>query len=222
MRRPHEKDLRAASRIGIPIALQMGAEVGVFALAGLFAGHFGATSVAAHQIALMYGSLTFCVAVGVGSAGSVRVGWAVGAGRLEAARRAGYTAFASAAAFMSLTALGFWLLPGLLTRAMTTDPSVIATTVPLLAIAAVFQIFDGVQGAGAGVLRGYADTQFTFRANVFGHYAVGLPLALFLAFAESQGVTGLWWGLCAGLIVVAVALLLRFVRLSGRPVAAVA
>jgi MATE family multidrug resistance protein len=97
-------------------------------------------------------------------------------------------------------------------------PDVIAASVPLLAVAAVFQISDGIQGVGAGVLRGTGDTKFAFLANLLGHYAIGLPIAVALGLFWGRGVIGLWWGLCAGLTVVALALLLRFLRLSSREI----
>ena len=94
----------------------------------------------------------------------------------------------------------------------------IAAAIPLLGVAAVFQISDGIQGIGAGVLRGAGDTRFAFGANLVGHYLIGLPIALALGFWAGRGVVGLWWGLCAGLSAVALGLFTRFVRMSKRPI----
>jgi MATE family, multidrug efflux pump len=218
-RAPSGDDLRAAARIGIPVGLQMGAEVGVFALVGVLAGRLGQMSIAAHQIAISLASFTFCAALGVGNAGSVRVGRAIGAGDSNAARRAGLTAFAAGASIMTLSAIAFWAFPRQLSALLTDRADVIAASVPLLAVAAVFQISDGVQGVGAGVLRGAGDTRFAFVANLVGHYAIGLPVAVALGLFWGRGVIGLWWGLCAGLTAVAIALLSRFVRLSSRDIA---
>jgi multidrug resistance protein, MATE family len=212
-------DLRKALAVGIPVGLQMGAEVGVFALVGVLAGRLGALSLAAHQIAISLASFTFCAAVGVGMAGTVRVGWAIGARDTPAARRSGLTAFAGGAGIMTVAALCFWLAPRALARMLTDQPEVIAAAVPLLAVCAVFQLSDGIQGVGSGVLRGAGDTRFTFLANLLGHYAVGLPVAILLGFELGQGVIGLWWGLCAGLTAVAIALAVRFLRLSSREIA---
>jgi MATE family multidrug resistance protein len=218
-RGPNPHDLAAAARIGIPVGLQMGAEVGVFAIVGVLAGRLGAMSIAAHQIAISFASFTFCAALGVGNAGSVRVGWAIGARDRVAARRSGLIAFATGAPFMGLAALSFWLIPGELALLLSNREDVISASIPLLAVAAVFQMSDGVQAVGAGVLRGAGDTQFAFVANVVGHYAIGLPIAVTLGLFLGRGVTGLWWGLCAGLTAVAVALLSRFVQLSSREIA---
>ena len=200
----------------------MGAEVGIFALVGFLAARLGELPVAAHQLAISVASLTFTVAVGFGNAGSVRVGWAVGGRDREGARRAGLAAFAAGTAFMSLSALAFFLFPGAIARAMTDDPVIGAAAVPLLRVAAIFQLSDGVQAVGAGVLRGAGETRFTFVANVLGHWLLGFPAAVVLGFTLGGGVTGLWWGFVLGLTAVAAALVLRFLRVSAREIAPLA
>jgi MATE family multidrug resistance protein len=218
LRRPAADELRRVIRVGLPVGLHMGAEVGIFALVGVLAGRLGAAAIAAHQIAIAYASLTFTVAVGVGNAGSVRVGWAVGAGDAAGVRRAGLTAFGAGAGLMSLAAVAFLLFPRALARAMTDDPAVVAAAGPLLLVAAAFQVCDGVQGVGAGVLRGAGDTRYTFAANMVGHWLIGLPVALLLGLRLGGGVTGLWWGLCTGLSAVAAALFSRFLRISAQEI----
>jgi multidrug resistance protein, MATE family len=212
------EDERRILRVGVPIGLHFGAEVGVFALAGFLAGRLGAESLAAHQIALTFSSVTFTFAMGIGNAGSVRVGLAVGARDTPGARRAGLLAFAAGAAFMSLAALTYLLVPGPIVAMMTNSVAIAALAIPLFKVAAVFQISDGLQGVGAGVLRGAGVSHFTFVANVVGHYLVGLPLALLLGFSWGWGVVGIWWGLAAGLTAVAAALVWRFLRVSGREI----
>ncbi len=213
-RRLHLPDLRQAVRVGLPIGLHIGAEIGVFALAGLLSARFGPASVSAHQIAISFASLTFTVAMGIGNAGSVRVGWAVGAHDSAQARQSGFVAFGAGAAFMALSGLFFALFPEPLARFAGAPPDVLQLAVPLLMISAVFQLSDGVQGVGAGVLRGAGEAHFTFLANMVGHYAIGLPVALLLGYALGYGVVGIWWGLCAGLTAVALALVWRFHRIS--------
>ena len=212
------EDERRILRVGVPIGLHFGAEVGVFALAGFLAGRLGAESLAAHQIALTFSSVTFTFAMGIGNAGIVRVGLAVGARDTPGARRAGLLALAAGAGFMGCAALTYVLIPGPLVALMTDAPAIAALAIPLFMVAAVFQVSDGLQGVGAGVLRGAGDSRFTFTANVVGHYLVGLPLALFLGFSMRWGVLGIWWGLCAGLTAVAAALVWRFLRVSGREI----
>jgi MATE family multidrug resistance protein len=211
-------DVRHIIRVGTPIGLHFCAEVGLFALAAFLAGRFGAASLAAHQVALCYGSLTFTFATGLGNAGSVRVGYAVGARDTPLARRAGFLAFALGAGFMGAMAVGFLLFPRALVAVMTDSAEVARLAIPLLGITALFQVSDGIQGVGAGVLRGAGDTHFTFVANVVGHWLIGLPVALLLGFVAHMGIFGIWWGLAAGLSAVAVALLWRFWRLSAREI----
>jgi MATE family multidrug resistance protein len=108
---------------------------------------------------------------------------------------------------MSSAAVVFVTLPHLLIGAFTSNPAVLQIGVTLLAVAAVFQLFDGIQGVATGVLRGLGDTRTPMLWNLAAHWAVGLPIAYTLAFRFEFGVTGLWWGLSAGLIICGVALL---------------
>ena len=207
-------DLRQALKVGLPIGLHIAAEVGVFSLAGLLARWISPQSLSAHQIVISVSSLTFTVAQGIGNAGSVRVGWAVGANDTPRARLSGRVALGSGAVFMALTALVFLFFPRGVAWVMGAPPEVLPLAVPLMLVCAFYQIPDGVQGVGAGVLRGAGETRFTFQANMVGHYLVGLPLALGLGFGMGLGVQGIWWGLCAGLTCVALALVWRFERQS--------
>jgi len=143
-------------------------------------------------------------------AGSVRVGLYVGARNRVATRVAGHVAFNFGATVMALTELTFAVFPHALARLITNQTDVIRVAIPLLVIAAVWQLSDGIQAVGAGVLRGAGDTKYSLYANLFGHWAIGFPIALWLGFHEKLGVIGLWWGLCAGLTIVAVLLFLRF------------
>ncbi len=221
-RRPDRVELLRAVRVGLPSGLHMVVEVAFFSLASVLAARLGAEPMAAHQLALSIATFTFSVTIGVGNAGSIRVGTFVGARDRLAARRAGLTAFGAAGAFMACTGLVFLTVPGLLARLMTDDPGVAAAAVPLLRVAAVFQVFDGLQGAGAGVLRGAGVTRFTFVANLVGHWLLGAPATLLFVFGLGLGVVGLWWGFVVGLVAVATALLWRFLQVSSREIAPLA
>lgn len=206
--------LKQAARLGLPIGLTLIAESGIFTLVGLFAARLGEAPIAAHQIALSWASVSFCVAVGIGSAGGVRVGWGVGRRDTPSARRSGFVALASGAAFMACASLAFVLFPSQLARLMSTQPEVIAVATSLFWVTAVFQVSDGLQAIGAGVLRGVGDTRFVFWVNILGHWLIGLPVAYWLGVRGTTGVVGLWWGLSAGLTAVGVCLLVRFAVLS--------
>jgi MATE family multidrug resistance protein len=213
----HPVPLATVYRLGVPIGLQLLAEVGVFGLAALLAGRLGAPVVSAHQIAIGLAAFTFMGALGVGGATAVRVGHAVGAGRSPL--RAGVLGLLLGAALMGVSASVYASFPRPLLGAFTPDAEVIAIGVPLLRIAALFQLFDGVQAVAAGALRGAGDVRFPFWANLGAHWAFGLPLSIGLAFGLDLGVRGLWFGLTAGLVAVAVVLTTRFVRLARAPIA---
>lgn len=220
VRRFERAEVVKAARVGLPVGLHFVVEAGVFSLAGVLAGRLGDAAMAAHQVALTWASITFCVAVGIGAAGTVRVGWGIGAGDTKAARRSGLTAFASGAAWMMGAAAFFVFLPTPLARVMTSQPEVLQIAGSLFAVTAVFQISDGVQAVGAGVLRGAGDTRFPFWANLIGHWLIGLPIAIALGVVGPLGVVGVWWGLSAGLTVVATAVLWRFLHITSRDVRA--
>jgi MATE family multidrug resistance protein len=217
--RPERAAIVQAARVGFPVALHMGAEVGVFALVGVLAGRISLLGIAAHQLVIVVASFTFTVALGVAAAGGVRVGQAIGARDAEGTRAAGHAAFIAGTIVMGISALAFALFPASLARLLTDQKDLIAASVPLFLVAAVFQLSDGIQAVGAGVLRGAADTQYTFWANFAGHWLIGFPLALWLGFTRHMGVVGLWWGLCVGLTVVAVLLFVRFERRSRTAIA---
>lgn len=208
------RDVAQAFRVGLPIGLQLGAEVGIFALVGVLAGRLGTLDLAAHQLVLGMASFTYTVALGVSSAGAVRVGLAVGSRDRAGVRLSGNAAFIGGTMWMAFAALLFALIPGRIARLVSDQPDVIAAAIPLLLVAAVFQLSDGVQAVGAAALRGAGDTRYAFVANLFGHWAIGFPIALVLGFTMGMGIVGMWWGLCAGLSVVAVLLFLRFRKLS--------
>ena len=174
--------LRTLARLGLPAALQMLAEVGVFSVVTTLAARFDPAVLAAHQIALNSAAFTFMVPLGISSAAAVRVGQALGRGDLEGARRAGWTAFAVTIAFMSTTALAFLLVPETILRVFTSDTGVLASGVALLFIAAVFQLFDGTQVVLTGVLRGTGDTRTPMLANLVGYWVLGLPIGWLLCF----------------------------------------
>src|SRR5262245_46502520 len=194
-------------RLGLPSALQLVLEVGVFAAASVLAGNLGAVPLAAHQVALGAAAFTFMVPLGISSAAAVRVGHAMGRVDAGGAARAGWTALMMSAAFMSFAALAFLTIPGWIIRAFTNESTVLATGVALLGVAAVFQLFDGLQVVATGALRGVGDTRTAMLANLGGHWLLGLPIGYALCFWFGAGVVGLWIGLCTGLVIVALTLI---------------
>jgi MATE family multidrug resistance protein len=199
-------------RLGAPIGMQQALEFGVFAAIGLLMGFLGTPEMAAHEIALNLASLTFMVPQGIGAAAAVRVGHAVGEGDERAARERARTALVCGTAFMLCTAVMMRTMPGLIAAAYTNQSNVAVIAAALIPIAGVFQLFDGIQAVSAGVLRGLGDTRAPFVINLAGFWLCGLPISVALAFRTSLGALGLWWGLVAGLAVVATLLALRVRR----------
>jgi MATE family multidrug resistance protein len=199
--------LRRLLRLGFPAASQMGAEVGVFALATAMSGMLDPISSAAHQIALNLAGLSFMIPLGVGAAGAVRVGYWVGAREPARSAAAGWTAILIGTGFMLASGLLFVVFPRELIAQFTTDAGVLRVGTSLLLLAALFQLFDGVQGVTTGTLRGLGDTRTPMLANLGAHWLLGLPISYTLCFLLGWGVYGLWVGLTLGLIVVAVILI---------------
>ena len=202
-------DLRRIRRLavlGFPAGAQMLLEVGVFASATALAGRVSTNALAAHQIAIHMASFTFMIPYGLASAAAVRVGHAVGRRDPEGAVTAGWTAIALGVSFMATAALVFLTVPAALIRAFSADPEVIAIGVRLLFVAAIFQLFDGLQGVTTGALRGLGDTRTAMLWNLGGHWFFGLPLGYLLCFRWGYGLVGLWWGLSLGLVICGVGL----------------
>jgi MATE family multidrug resistance protein len=206
--------LRRVLALGLPVGLQVGLEVWAFQIATLMAGRLGVIQLAGHQIVLNMASLTFMVPLGIAIGASTRVGNLIGAGRSDQVQRAAWVAFglgASAMAFFAAVMIG---LRDQLPRLYTSDAQVIAVCGFLLPIAAAFQIFDGTQAVGCGILRGMGRTRAPALVTLVGYYAIALPFAWWLGIERDLGIAGIWWGLCLGLVVVASALLV-WVRVSG-------
>jgi MATE family multidrug resistance protein len=196
--------LREVLHYGLPVGLHLGLEVWAFDLATLLAGRLGSVGLAAHTIALNLASLTFMVPLGISLASVTRVGNLIGEGRPRDAQTAAWTAFGLGAGVMVVSAgliaaLRFWI-----PRAYTEDAAVIALAATVLPIAAAFQVFDGTQVVGMGILRAMGRTRPAAVFNLVGYYVLALPFAWWLAFPGKLGLPGIWWGLCLGLGVIAI------------------
>jgi multidrug resistance protein, MATE family len=204
----------AMVRLGWPIGATMALEMGVFALAAYFMGWIGAPAVAAHAIALQVAALTFMVPLGLGQAATVRVGLALGRGDEAGITRAGWTGWVIGVAFMGTMALAMWIAPRPLVTLFLADvpqnAAVIALAISFLRVAAAFQLVDGAQVIGAGMLRGLHDTRWPLIFALFGYWVVGLGIGAWLAFAADWQGVGIWVGLASGLAVVAALMLARW------------
>ena len=204
----------AMLKLGWPIGATMGLEIGVFALAAYFMGWIGAPAVAAHAVALQLAALTFMVPLGLGQAATVRVGLALGRKDEAGIARAGWTAWVLGLLFMATMALVMWGIPRqLITLFLEDAPAnavVIGLAVSFLRVAAAFQLVDGAQVIGAGMLRGLHDTRWPLLFALVGYWVVGLGIGSWLAFAADWKGVGIWIGLASGLAVVAGLMLARW------------
>jgi len=192
--------------LGLPAALTIGFEVGVFNAATALAGTLDPVSLAAHTIALNAASVTYMVPLGISSAAAVSVGRALGAGDRREAARAGWTALGLGVVIEILSALSFLVFPRQIARLYTHDSKVVAFAVTLLSIAALFQLFDGLQAIATGALRGLGNTRTPMVWNLLGYWVIGLPLGCWLCFHLHWGAVGLWDGLCLALILIGLGL----------------
>lgn len=204
----------AMVRLGWPIGVTMALEMGVFALAAYFMGWIGAPAVAAHAVALQLAALTFMVPLGLGQAATVRVGLALGRRDEAGITRAGWTAWVMGVAFMGSMAIVMWSIPRpLVTLFLADGPRnalVIGLAVSFLRVAAAFQLVDGAQVIGAGMLRGLHDTRWPLLFALVGYWVVGLGIGSWLAFGADWKGLGIWIGLATGLASVAALMLARW------------
>lgn len=212
--RPDLTRLRLLVRIGLPAAGSILLEIGAFGAAGVLAGRLTPVALAAHQIALNCAAISYMVPLGTSSAAAVAVGHAVGSRIPERARRAGFIATGLACIFMAGSAILFLLYPRPILRIYTTDPGVIAIGTGLLALAACFQLFDGIQTVVTGALRGLGQTRIPMLVNLAGYWFIGLPAGYVLCFHYGFGVYGLWSGLTLALVIIALILLQTWARES--------
>jgi MATE family multidrug resistance protein len=214
--RPRIATIRALLHTGLPIGISVFIEGSLFATAALLMGSLGPVTAAAHQAAINYSGMMFMIPLGIGMAMTIRIGNACGRGDAGGVRRAAYIGFVMVLCTQLSSATIMLLFPQLVATLYTNDPQVQAITVQLLFLAAIFQLPDGFQAAGAGALRGLKDTRIPMLFTVIAYWMVGLPLGWLLGIHLDYGARGMWIGLIAGLSIAALLMLGRFLRLSRR------
>ena len=229
---PHTREIAELLRLGLPIGLALLVEVGFFSVAGLLIGRLGVEALASHQIAFNIAGIAFMVPLALGMAATIRVGNNVGAGDRVAARLSAWVAVGTTLAWGATMAVIMLTGRHWLVGLYSADPEVVRLAAALLAIGALFQVFDSTQATAMGALRGYKSTFAPMSIALVAYWLVGLPVGAALCFgvggipgAETamsaafgdlvpMGVRGLWWGLVAGLSVAAIALLGWLARVS--------
>lgn len=200
--------------IGVPTGFQFIFEVSAFSAAAIMMGWISVNALAGHQIALNLASISYMMATGLATAGMIRVSQYVGKEDHKGMREAGLVAFGMVAAFMFVCALLFFVLRFFLPTLYIDDPQVISLAASLLVLAGLFQLSDGIQVVGLGVLRGLEDVKVPTLVTFFAYWGLGLPLGYFLAFELGFAEKGIWIGLLIGLTLTAGMLLYRFDQLS--------
>ena len=210
--------IRRYLKLGIPVGFQLALEANAFTVGMIMIGWIGVVELAAHQVVINMASFTFMLPLGISIGASVRVGNLIGAGQSERLRVACRAAFVMGAGVMTVAAFCFIVFRNTLPLFYLEDATVVALAASLLPIAGAFQIADGIQVVGGGLMRGMGRPKAGAVVNLLGFYIVGLPLGWFLAFPLGLGVQGIWWGLAAGLGGVAIMLSVWVMRTAARPI----
>jgi len=200
--------------LGVPIAVTITAEAGLFNAVSILMGTRGAAIAAAHQIAINFAATMFMIPLALSSAITVRVGHALGSGNGEAARRTGALGIVTCALFMSVSASFLLVFRDAVVNLYTNDPSVTSIAISLLLMAAIFQVADGVQIGAAGALRGYKDTRFPMAINIFAYWVVAFPMAYLATVTYQLAPAHIWGAFVIGLGASAILLSWRYARLS--------
>jgi MATE family multidrug resistance protein len=214
--RPDWRRIGALVHIGLPMAITLLAEAGLFVAAALLIGKMGEDMVASHQVALNVASLFFMIPLGLAMAITVRVGNAVGRGDAVGVRYAGFCGIGLTLVTQMVSAAFMLGMPQAIAQLYTHDKTVIALAAQLLVLAGFFQFSDGIQVASNGALRGLKDTRVPMAITLFAYWLVGMPVGWWLAFHAGLGARGIWMGLIAGLSMAALLLFVRFWRSSRR------
>jgi len=210
--RPQLRRIGALVHVGLPMAVSLLAEAGLFVATALIIATLGEDVIAGHQVALNVASLFFMIPLGLAMAITVRVGNAVGRGDARGVRYAGFCGIGLTLATQLLSAGLMLGLPHYIAALYTTDPKVVALAVQLIMLAGLFQFSDGIQVASNGALRGLKDTRVPMAITLFAYWVIGMPVGWWLAFPHGMGARGMWMGLITALSVAAVLLFARFWR----------
>ncbi len=209
--------LKEIVTLGVPIAITITAEAGLFSAVSILMGTRGTEITAAHQIAINFSATTFMIPLALSSATTIQVGQLIGAGKLHSARLSGALGIALCALFMSVSAIFLLTFRDGVVSLYTDDAAVRGIAISLLLMAAIFQIADGVQIGAAGALRGYKDTRYPMIVNMFAYWVLAFPLAFLAAITFKAPPNYIWAGFVVGLGVAAILLSLRYNRVSKVP-----
>ncbi|URL58248.1 MATE family efflux transporter [Luteibacter flocculans] len=213
---PNTKQIGQLLHIGVPMAVTLLMEAGLFVAVALLIGRLGETVTASHHVALNVASVAFMIPLGLSMAITVRVGNAAGRRDVAGVRYAGMSGITLVLVTQFVSSGVMLLFPEAIARLYTNDAAVIATASQLMILAGFFQFSDGIQVASNGALRGLKDTRVPMGITLFAYWGVGMPVGWWLAFHHDLGARGMWMGLIAGLSMAAILLFARFWRSSAK------
>ena len=196
--------------IGVPSGFQFVFEIGSFSIAAVMIGWFGAEALASHQIALNLASITYMIATGISASSMISLGYFYGKKNYSDLKKSGYANFIIVSIMMGIFGVLFILFRKELPAFYIDDPDVIILASNLIIIAALFQVPDGIQSVGLGVLRGIRDTKVPTLVTFVAYWIIAIPLCYFLGVTKNYGPIGIWIGLMMGLWIAAIFHLLRF------------
>ncbi|MEZ5103013.1 MAG: MATE family efflux transporter [Draconibacterium sp.] len=186
-------------KIGVPIGFQIIVEVIAFALGAIMMGWINETSLAAHQIAIGMASFSYMISLGISQANTIRVSHQMGNRDFHSLKMAAFASTHLVLSFMMLMGIVFVIARNILPFMFTTDVDVITIAARLLIIAAIFQVFDGLQVVMLSTLRGMADVKIPMIIAFFAYVILGIPTSYLLAFQFHMGPSGIWFGYLIGL-----------------------
>lgn len=202
--------IKRIAKLGAPVAMQYSFEISAFSGAGILIGTIGKVEQASHFTALSLAAFTYMLATGIANAATIKTGNNFGSKNFAGLRLSAIASYHVVIVFMSVTALLFMLANNLLPYIYTSDRHVIAIAAQLLIIAGFFQLFDGTQVVGLGVLRGLGDVNMPTFITFLSYWVIGIPIGYFLCFEFGMGVRGIWYGLTFGLLTASILLFIRF------------
>ena len=197
-------------QIGWPVGMQYVFEIGAFAAAAILAGTLGATEQAAHQVAINLAAITYMMASGIAAAATIQTGHSLGRNNRDRLKKSAVASYHIVLVFMGFMALIFASANQLLPWIYTADRAVIMGAAQLLIIAGIFQLFDGTQVVGLGILRGLSDVRMPTLITFIAYWIIGLPIAYLLGIYADMGLKGIWYGLTLGLLSSSLLLFIRY------------
>ena len=204
------QSLKSIFGIGFTSGLQYIFEVGAFTVATVIIGSIGAVQLASHQIALNLASISYMIASGIGSASMISLGHFYGIGDKREIRKSGHSNFILVLILMIISAFIFIVFRNILPTFYVDDIEVITLASSLLIIAGLFQLSDGIQAVGLGILRGIRDTKIPTLVTFISYWVIAIPLSYILGIIMGYGLFGVWIGLSVGLTIAAVFHVIRF------------